>query len=1412
MSGEGAPATPWADAVNKARASGYSWDDIHSYQDQVTQKALGAGYSQADINSYFGQADPAPADQRLTDNAKAGLATFQPKAAGNWWEDFKAGVERSSGGLLLHGEPTLAVDPKNSGFFGRLLGQTGEVIGDIPAMTAGGIGGGVAGVAGGAAVPGAGETGASEVVGGVAGTGAGALALPQFIKSEYAQGLEKGEYKGPMDFAERQGRVLLDTLKAGGIGAVTGLAGKAVGVAADSFGASALTTHAAQYGSQVAAVTGAQAALAKKLPTAEDVADNAILMGAFKGVEVTAPKLISPIKSNLIRNWRDSGQAPADAVRQANNDPVFRQNIQSPQPPDPPPGSSTTPTHSGDFVIPRIKGAFDDAADWVMKHEGGLTTDTGGVTKYGISQNAHPDVDVKGITPDQAREIYHAQYWKAVGADNLPEAMRLPAFDAAINQGVAKAKTWLSEAGGDVQKFLDLRAQDYARLAENPKYAEYAKGWLSRLKDLGFNGTLKEAAEGAGKPPVPPAEGGTTPPPESDPWKIVGSHIAQAEKGPSWGDRFKDEAYKAYTDLFNPLHPINKLTRAVTDGSPVPDAENPEFLHRLAEHHNELAMYSIERNMIDLDGKVTGPGLNKIIEPFGNGEDLQRFWAYSAAKWSVEKEAQGKATGIEQSPAQQVIQEGDAKYGAAFNQLVEWQNQSLKWMKDAGIHSDESYQKWVTENKARIPGYRVMEDAAGQPGGAKGKTAFNPVKEFKGSDRPIKNIYQSLMRDAFLRMELAMNNRANQATADLGEKVGLAEMRERKAVPVKISADELAKLGVDPEGMDATIFRLARQEVRPGEVPVFRDGKMESWAFDDPNIARVIKGMNGQERTLFQKMAMPFTKFMRGSIVLNPLFPVRLMTYDVPWQFITKPGMRNTMADVYVGLRNVLGKTDAYDQWMRSGGAERIFDGLSKDQYLRKMLADHGDPAYTDGVWNSVKNNTARVMGYAKAWGNGLSQAERVGRYVRGAPGESDTRRAIASADAAFHRASFGGPLTKTINSIQPFTAAYLNSLEQTFRAFTGHALTGEKVFDAKTVGLNVAKAVGILTIPGLVQWARDRDKEWYKAAPDWQKDNGIFLNVGKDDDRGAMPIFIKAPPLLSFFFIGVPRRIMEAFLEDNPHASDHVGEGLASSLLPPGGLLTYNVVTPLIEHMANYSFFRGHALVDEDTKNNLLPQYQANAYSTPFAKSLSKYVNDLPLLRGANLSPPVIDNYINEWGGTLGAGAAKLVEMDAKAPAKHLYDYPLLSSWISRYPSSSAQPISDFEDRMEKLSQIHGSIAAAFKAHDLADFQKLAGQYPVAANMHMFRMRNDVPPDNVGEYQQALQATRAHIDPTVMRQLAMADKSITNLKTFARMVGTVDADKMSATDKQQVLDRTYAMMQAIAERAGGFLDQMGAQ
>jgi lysozyme family protein len=150
----------------------------------------------------------------------------------------------------------------------------------------------------------------------------------------------------------------------------------------------------------------------------------------------------------------------------------------------------------------RYSATFRDAFAFVLSAEGEWSNDphdSGGKTKYGISEKAHPEVDISALTLDQAEEIYYRDYWMSIHGDDLSSRIAITVFDGAVNQGVygtillmqqavgvtadgkigPKTLTAARQANNDqITNFLALRALAYAG---DKNYQRYGYGWIRRL-------------------------------------------------------------------------------------------------------------------------------------------------------------------------------------------------------------------------------------------------------------------------------------------------------------------------------------------------------------------------------------------------------------------------------------------------------------------------------------------------------------------------------------------------------------------------------------------------------------------------------------------------------------------------------------------------------------------------------------------------------------------------------------------------------------------------------------------------------------------------------------------------------------------------------------------------------------------
>jgi hypothetical protein len=129
----------------------------------------------------------------------------------------------------------------------------------------------------------------------------------------------------------------------------------------------------------------------------------------------------------------------------------------------------------------------------ILKHEGGYVndpSDPGGETNFGISKRAYPNIDIKNLTREQAKEIYKRDYYDRLGVGELSD-LRLAYhyFDMGVNAGVGRAKQLMVKAMEQKKQnpglklwkiYKDLREQFYKSIATGTK-EKFLSGWLKRV-------------------------------------------------------------------------------------------------------------------------------------------------------------------------------------------------------------------------------------------------------------------------------------------------------------------------------------------------------------------------------------------------------------------------------------------------------------------------------------------------------------------------------------------------------------------------------------------------------------------------------------------------------------------------------------------------------------------------------------------------------------------------------------------------------------------------------------------------------------------------------------------------------------------------------------------------------------------
>jgi lysozyme family protein len=157
---------------------------------------------------------------------------------------------------------------------------------------------------------------------------------------------------------------------------------------------------------------------------------------------------------------------------------------------------------------------MNDRFNWIIKFvldaEGGYTNDPvdpGGETNYGIDKRSHPNVDIKNLTVEQAKEIYWNEYWLKFSCDRFEKPVGEVYFDSCVNTGAKQSNKFLQRAVGTeadgiigpktvsklvvenadmlANAIINQRQKFYENLAESkPALKKFLKGWSNRNYNL----------------------------------------------------------------------------------------------------------------------------------------------------------------------------------------------------------------------------------------------------------------------------------------------------------------------------------------------------------------------------------------------------------------------------------------------------------------------------------------------------------------------------------------------------------------------------------------------------------------------------------------------------------------------------------------------------------------------------------------------------------------------------------------------------------------------------------------------------------------------------------------------------------------------------------------------------------------
>lgn len=818
--------------------------------------------------------------------------------------------------------------------------------------------------------------------------------------------------------------------------------------------------------------------------------------------------------------------------------------------------------------------------------------------------------------------------------------------------------------------------------------------------------------------PVEPSE------PQTPQQKIL-NQVSVGERANKPGYNF-DELYKDAVDEF---YFVDKLKKSLPGGEDLPPEKDPYMLMRLLKGNAGRADHFLEHGTYDFKTlKTNGPSYKAGFEAADG--DIDGLRAFVTAKRAIEYDKNGFESGFDLDAAKQVVKEGKEKFTPALNIFKKYHKNLMKYAKDSGLISEEAFNIIESKNQDYAAAFQRDMGDTGTTGTSVGKGLIlkRLINRVKGSNKKIIDPFESGIKNTYFFIEQAEKNRALQALVGLKDLPGgekLVTKSKPKIDKTTVTKEQMAKylkpyedaygIQIDPKDFD--VFKSGFGMPEKNQVAVMENGKRVLYDLH-PKLAEAAKGLDGDTVSFIVKVLNIPTRWLRAGVTLDPSFSVGNFIRDTLTAAIFSDSGFKPFVSTTKGVGRVISKDQAYQTWLKSGGANSNFvsmdrkylqnkmqELLTQDGELQNLITTPQQATYaTITLAKEFNRDNARqlkkVISTAGKTVNPVRRLQQASETIESATRVEEFNRSLDGSESLSDILKSGfvsreitldfarrGAKMKSGNMIMAFLNANVQGTDRMVRAFKDDP-TGTAV-----------KSIAYLTLPSLALYLANRKDDRYNDRDNWEKH--LYWIIPTD-----IAVFkVKKPQGIGMIMATGVEEAADAILNKNPHAFDDFLMDFGGQMAPSTAIPT--AMLPFVEAASNHNFFSGQPLISPQ-KEGLLPKYRYQPYTTELTKKVSSILATLPGLKRAGIiSPPVIDDFVRSWSGTLGTTVVNLTDTALRKagvipnpikPAPALADIPFIRAFVVRTPSMSTQPIQDFYDHYGRYQMDMKSVQALVK------------------------------------------------------------------------------------------------------------------
>ena len=714
-----------------------------------------------------------------------------------------------------------------------------------------------------------------------------------------------------------------------------------------------------------------------------------------------------------------------------------------------------------------------------------------------------------------------------------------------------------------------------------------------------------------------------------------------------------------------------------------------------------IANTFVKMAAVNMNGEAVGPSLVKILALI-DPTRMNEFIAYSVAKRAKDLEARGIESGFDQEDIQVVL---DAFKSAEWDKVVDdvtaWNGHVSDWLVQAGSLSPKEAQIMRDLNPHYVPFKRafIEELQAVKMGGGSGGAVNSGkgINRIKGSGRPIINPFESMVQQLTATIEKAHKVNAVRLFADLAENEGAGNFITRvpapmQAVPVSIQStiDGLKKLGFDIEDADMdglmTLFTQAAQyKGKDNIISIWRKGEREFYEVH-PEVYRAIMSMDMPKRSALVKILGPFSRMIRlGATGLNVAFAVaKNPQRDLQTYLVMSKNKTANPIDFFKGLASSMNPKEGSLFWRYKAmggtlsgmmGYDRATTMKAYDEILAENLKGTKKALY-------VAQHPLVLIDYLRDFLGFFEQAARSAELHQSYEKYRKEHKDWTEMDcfvAAFNDAqdvtvnfTRGGTSAKAMNEVSAFFNVAIQGPDKFYRALRDNP------------GQTVAKGLVWLTIPAILSWLNNRDKEWYKNLPLEYRYSNYFFEL-----PGGSVLRIPTPFEIGVVFASIPW----AALDHDKSGGEAIGKMLLK-MLPS---FVPSAAKPILDVGLNQDYL-GRPIENQGMQRMPIED-RRHSYTSQIAVAASKALNTF----GVKLSPVQVDyalvGYTGGMSRQLPTRAIKTVE-----------DVPVLNSLLLRMPDEPKKQTNEFFEEYGRLGELNH--VNELKGKDYFRYQQLNDFY----------------------------------------------------------------------------------------------------